>query len=44
MAINLPLAFLQDPQSIGRLCKKLPNHAAFDGLIVELRAPKSFAI
>jgi EAL domain-containing protein (putative c-di-GMP-specific phosphodiesterase class I) len=35
-AINLPLAFLQEPDSIGRLCKLLPNHTAFEGLIVEI--------
>jgi EAL domain-containing protein (putative c-di-GMP-specific phosphodiesterase class I) len=35
-AINLPIAFLQDPESIGRLCKQLPDHTAFDGLIVEI--------
>jgi len=35
-AINLPIAFLQEPDSIGRLCKLLPNHTAFEGLIVEI--------
>jgi EAL domain-containing protein (putative c-di-GMP-specific phosphodiesterase class I) len=35
-AINLPLAFLQEPDSIGRLCKVLPDHTAFEGLIVEI--------
>jgi EAL domain-containing protein (putative c-di-GMP-specific phosphodiesterase class I)/CheY-like chemotaxis protein len=35
-AINLPLTFLQEPASIGRLCKLLPNHTAFEGLIVEI--------
>lgn len=35
LAVNLPIAFLQDSSSISRLCQKLPNHAAFEGLIVE---------
>ena len=35
-AINLPMAFLQDPESISRLCRLLPDHPAFDGLIVEI--------
>ena len=35
-AINLPMAFLQDPESISRLCRQLPDHTAFDGLIVEV--------
>lgn len=35
-AINLPLAFLQEPDSISRLCQRLPADAAFEGLIVEI--------
>jgi CheY-like chemotaxis protein len=35
-AINLPLAFLQEPGSIDRLCQRLPADAAFNGLIVEI--------
>ena len=35
-AINLPMAFLQEPGSISRLCRQLPDNAAFDGLIVEI--------
>lgn len=35
-AINLPMTFLQEPDSIDRLCQQLPDNAAFDGLIVEL--------
>jgi EAL domain len=30
------MAFLQEPGSISRLCRQLPDHAAFDGLIVEI--------
>jgi len=35
-AINLPIAFLRDPASINLLCKQLPDHTAFEGLIVEI--------
>ncbi len=35
-SINLPIAFLQEPDSISRLCKHLPDNAAFEGLIVEI--------
>ncbi len=35
-AINLPMAFLQEPGSINRLCRQLPDNAAFEGLIVEI--------
>ena len=35
-AINLPIAFLEDPESVSQLCKRLPDHTAFEGLIVEV--------
>ena len=35
-AINLPISFLQEPDSVVRLCQQLPNHTAFEGLIVEI--------
>jgi EAL domain-containing protein (putative c-di-GMP-specific phosphodiesterase class I) len=35
-AINLPIAFLQEPDSISRICKQLPDHNSFEGLIVEI--------
>jgi len=35
-AINLPIAFLQEPDSVSRLCQLLPHHTAFEGLIVEI--------
>ena len=34
--INLPMPALTDPEAIGRLCRQLPNHAAFEGLIIEV--------
>jgi len=38
IGINLPTAVLTDSEAIGRLCKQLPNHAAFEGLIVEVNS------
>jgi CheY-like chemotaxis protein len=35
LAINLPVAFLQDPSSISCLRRKLPDNTAFEGLIIE---------
>jgi EAL domain-containing protein (putative c-di-GMP-specific phosphodiesterase class I) len=36
IAINLPVAFLQDSESVKNLCQQLPDHPAFEGLIVEI--------
>ena len=36
VAINLPVAFLQDSESVQNLCRQLPDHPAFEGLIVEI--------
>jgi EAL domain-containing protein (putative c-di-GMP-specific phosphodiesterase class I) len=36
MAINLPFAFFQDSTSVGSLCQQIPDHPAFNGLIVEI--------
>jgi len=38
IAINLPLAFLRDPDSVSALCRQIPDHPAFEGLIVEITA------
>ena len=38
LAINLPLAFLSRQGAAHDLCRTLPRHAAFDGLIVEMDA------
>jgi len=35
-AINLPITFLQDRDSIDRLCRKLPDSSVFEGLIIEI--------
>jgi hypothetical protein len=36
IAINLPVALLQDSESMQNLCQQLPDHPAFEGLIVEV--------
>jgi EAL domain-containing protein (putative c-di-GMP-specific phosphodiesterase class I) len=36
IAINLPIAFLQDAEAVHYLCQSLLDHAAFEGLIVEI--------
>jgi EAL domain-containing protein (putative c-di-GMP-specific phosphodiesterase class I) len=36
IAINLPIAFLQDPESVKSLCRQMPNHPAFEGLTIEI--------
>jgi len=36
LAINLPVAVLEDAASAGRLGLQLPDHPAFDGLLVEI--------
>jgi EAL domain-containing protein (putative c-di-GMP-specific phosphodiesterase class I) len=36
IAINLPIAFLQDPESVKSLCQQIPDHPAFEGLTIEI--------
>jgi EAL domain-containing protein (putative c-di-GMP-specific phosphodiesterase class I)/CheY-like chemotaxis protein len=36
LAVNLPIAFLQDPEAVDHLCQQMPDHAAFGGLIIEI--------
>jgi len=36
LAINLPIAFLDDPASFDYLCRQLPDDPAFEGLILEV--------
>jgi EAL domain-containing protein (putative c-di-GMP-specific phosphodiesterase class I)/CheY-like chemotaxis protein len=38
IAINLPINFFRDPESIESLCRRMPNHPAFEGLIIEIDA------
>jgi EAL domain-containing protein (putative c-di-GMP-specific phosphodiesterase class I) len=36
IAINLPITFLQDPESVKSMCLQMPDHPAFEGLIIEI--------
>jgi EAL domain-containing protein (putative c-di-GMP-specific phosphodiesterase class I)/CheY-like chemotaxis protein len=36
IAINLPIACFQNPESVRGLCQQIPDHPAFDGLIIEI--------
>ncbi len=38
IAINLPIAFLRQPECLKRLCRQMPAHPAFPGMIVEIDA------
>jgi len=42
IAVNLPLTYFQDPDSVARLCDSMPDHPAFDGLIIKLDAMEVF--
>ncbi len=35
IGINLPIEFLRDAESVRSLCKQVPHHPAFKGLIIE---------
>src|SRR5512139_1768744 len=36
LSINLPAAFLSEPQAVRDLCRRMPTHPAFRGLTVEI--------
>ena len=36
ISINLPISFLRDPACLGYLCRALPDHPAFTGMIVQV--------
>lgn len=38
ISINLPIGFLADPASVSALCRQIPDHPAFGGLIVEVKS------
>lgn len=38
IAINLPIAFFRHPDATDILCRQMPDHATFEGLIVEISA------
>lgn len=37
ISINLPINFLEEPASVSALCRQIPDHPAFGGLIVEIK-------
>jgi EAL domain-containing protein (putative c-di-GMP-specific phosphodiesterase class I) len=38
ISINLPMTFFQDPKSVPTLRRQMPDHPAFEGLIIEIDA------
>jgi EAL domain-containing protein (putative c-di-GMP-specific phosphodiesterase class I) len=38
IAINLPISFFRDPELIEHLYRRIPDHPAFEGLIVQVNA------
>jgi EAL domain-containing protein (putative c-di-GMP-specific phosphodiesterase class I) len=38
LAINLPIAFLRSEDSLRSLCLQMPDHPAFEGMIIEVNA------
>jgi len=38
ISINLPITFFQDPDSVAALFRQMPDHPAFEGLIIEIDA------
>jgi EAL domain-containing protein (putative c-di-GMP-specific phosphodiesterase class I) len=38
ISINLPLSYLKDPTAVSELCRRIPDHPAFGGLIVEIKS------
>jgi EAL domain-containing protein (putative c-di-GMP-specific phosphodiesterase class I) len=42
ISINLPLSFLEDRQAIRDLCRQIPTHPAFNGLLIEIASAEAF--
>jgi EAL domain-containing protein (putative c-di-GMP-specific phosphodiesterase class I)/CheY-like chemotaxis protein len=38
ISINLPFSFLRDRQAVRNLCRRMPAHPAFGGLLVEVKS------
>ncbi len=36
ISINLPVSFLKNPQAVRDLCRRIPAHPAFGGLLIEI--------
>ena len=41
IAIELPIAFFRAPEAIAGLCRQLPDHPSFAGLIIEINAAEA---
>jgi EAL domain-containing protein (putative c-di-GMP-specific phosphodiesterase class I) len=41
ISINLPVSFLRDRQAVRDLCRKVPAHPAFGGLLVEISSAEA---
>ncbi|HSJ39987.1 MAG TPA: EAL domain-containing protein, partial [Xanthobacteraceae bacterium] len=41
IAIDLPIAFFREPEAIAALCRRLPDHPSFAGLIIEINAAEA---
>ena len=41
IAINLPIAFFRHSESVKDLCKQMPAHPAFNGLIIEIKSTEA---
>ncbi|MGZ3351540.1 MAG: EAL domain-containing protein, partial [Xanthobacteraceae bacterium] len=41
ITIELPIAFFHDPEAIAALCRQLPDHPSFAGLIIEINAAEA---
>jgi EAL domain-containing protein (putative c-di-GMP-specific phosphodiesterase class I) len=42
IAVNLPIGFFRHPHAVDTLCRQVPDHPAFQGLIVEISAAEVF--
>jgi EAL domain-containing protein (putative c-di-GMP-specific phosphodiesterase class I) len=42
IAVNLPIGFFRHAHSVDTLCRQVPDHPAFEGLIVEISAAEVF--
>lgn len=36
LSVNLPVSFLRDSEAVGEMCRRMPDHPAFGGLLIEL--------
>ena len=36
LSINLPVSFLRDSEAVREMCRRMPSHPAFGGLLIEL--------